>query len=224
MARVVMPPADMPTAGIALSNFDVVLLAMLAISSLAMIIGMAFAKKNPSNQQSRKRKAAKKDADAKVLRKLYSNDAIAQALEWFDNGNGGNGKRSLKRASEKFGVPYATLHRHQKNHALLGRCSGPQPAIPRDAEERLVQTAMQHWENGMALNNDQMKWFILQVSLSVLHVATTNSSSETGLTCSFPIAGSDPCARDATVNRRPEMAPERGCVLCLVSSLPCPAP
>ena len=188
MARLVMPPAAMPTPGMALSNFAVVLHAIIALCSLAVIIGMAYTKRKVGNRESRKRKASEEEAAAKVLRKLYANDAIAKALEWYDNGNGGDGKRSLNQASKKFGVPYATLHRHQQNPLLLGRDSGPQPAIPREAEERLIQTAMDHWRNGMALNNDQLKWFILQVSLpDLIRVATTNLSNETSLTYFPPL-------------------------------------
>ena len=177
MSRLVMPPpALMPTAGVALTNFAVVLHVLVAISSLALIVGMAFGKKRLSEKQKRKRKTVEEAKAVKMARKQYANDTIAEALKWYNNGNGdGNsGKVSLNQASIKFGVPWSTLSRHHKHPELLGRTSGPQPAIPRDAEDRLIETATQYWKNGMALNNDQMKWFILQVRRSLVALVATS--------------------------------------------------
>ena len=103
-----MPPASVPTPGMALSNFAVVLLVAIGISSLAALtFGMAFSKRRLTEQKKRKLKALEKAEAAKVMRKQHANDTISEALEWYNNGNGdgSSGKISLNKASKKFGIP-----------------------------------------------------------------------------------------------------------------------
>eukprot|EP00951_Prasinocladus_malaysianus_P036509 scaffold385137_cov38-Prasinocladus_malaysianus.AAC.1 len=151
-------PAPLMTVSSPILTMELLLLVLL-------LFGMAY-------KAGKKRKNQSKPSDSNKrgpYRQAYANDNIAAALQHLadDRKRKGKDKVSLRRAAQLYNVPTSTLQRHYMDPTLLGRCCGPQPAIPREAEERLVEIALKHWKNGMALNNDQMKWFILQ---AVLHV------------------------------------------------------